>query len=127
MTSRKNGANDRRQDLVAAKAGTTNLGRLAAGLCALVACQPALAHDPRIEAKISRIEAQLDRRGNERDAKVEAALRTELRSIREDFGRYEADGLSDRERKELSRRLFDLGKSLGNDDEAREPPGGANF
>jgi hypothetical protein len=103
---------------------TTARGIVAA-FFALLACQPALAQDPRIDAKISRIEARLGGPVPERNAKAEKALRAELQSIKELYGRYEADWLSDRERKDLSRRLFELGKSIG--DKGHEPSGGRDF
>ena len=99
---------------------------IAAAFCAL-ACQPALAQDPRIDAKILRIETRLAAPAPERSATTEKALRAELRSIKELYARYEADGLSDRERKDLSRRLFELGKSIGSNGKGREPRGGSGI
>ena len=88
----------------------------------LLACDATRAHDPRIDAKISRIEARLESLAQTPGAGPdEQAFRAQLKAIREHYVRYEADGLSDRERKDLSRRLFDLGKSMSGKGAGREP------
>lgn len=93
------------------------------GLGALLACGTALAEDPRVDAKISRVEARLERLAPGHNARPDAkALRAELQAIKELYGRYEADGLSDRERRDLSRRLFELDKSMNAKDESVENP-----
>ncbi|WP_324749621.1 hypothetical protein SH591_13965 [Sphingomonas sp. LY54] len=118
-----------REKLAATRAGRMTIARgIVVTSCALLAWQPALARDPRIDAKISRIEARLERLAQSSDANGDAkARRAELQSIKELYGRYEADGLSDRERKDLSRRLFELGKSVEGNGEGQVPSRDRDF